>query len=151
MTQTDIAMWTLTLLVKFPHLSPGKLSITSTPTTLYNCIAWAAGEDDRWWWPQAGSYWPVTAPKEETLDAFIKAFKTLGYESCTDGVLETDFEKVVIYMLNGKPTHMARQLPSGAWTSKLGREVDIQHSVPEVINGPDYGTVKQFLRRKVAK
>ena len=43
---------------------------------------------------------------EETIDAFIMAFGTLGYQPCIDGSLEDGFEKVVIYTLNDKPTHM---------------------------------------------
>jgi len=38
---------------------------------LYNCIAFAAGETHRWWWPM-GAYWPEPAPRDETVDSFIR-------------------------------------------------------------------------------
>jgi hypothetical protein len=82
------------------------------------------------------------------LDAFIAAYTILGYEPCGDGLLEFGYEKVAIYLDGrGKPTHAARQLPSGTWTSKLGEGEDIEHTVPEAVMGDVYGTVGQFLRR----
>ena len=45
----------------FPGLAGTGYAVTSPPAVEYNCIGWAAGEDDRWWWPDpAGvSYWPA--------------------------------------------------------------------------------------------
>jgi hypothetical protein len=43
--------------------------------------------------------------------------------------------------------HAARQLPTGRWTSKLGKAVDIEHDTPEGVTGPVYGAVVKFLRR----
>ena len=86
-----------------------------------------------------------------TLAAFIAAFRTLGYELCSDGALEQGIEKIAIYTLNGKPTHAARQLPSGDWTSKLGKWVDIQHTTAESVSTfpkcSIYGKPAQFMRR----
>ena len=36
----------------FTHLND--YSITSPTEISYNCIAWAANEDTRWWWPAQG-------------------------------------------------------------------------------------------------
>jgi hypothetical protein len=96
--------------------------MTSPESVDYNCIAWAAGEDDRFWWPDllGIGYWPPGAVRRETLDAFVEAYGTLGYAVCADGILEEGFEKVALFTRAGKPTHAARQLRSGAWTSKLG-------------------------------
>ncbi|HMD98104.1 MAG TPA: hypothetical protein VKM93_12350 [Terriglobia bacterium] len=35
----------------FPNLNAGNHEITSAASRLYNCIAWAAGDTQRWWWP----------------------------------------------------------------------------------------------------
>ena len=35
----------------FPALVGTGYFVTSPATPEYNCIAWAAGETDRWWWP----------------------------------------------------------------------------------------------------
>ena len=58
-------------------------------------------------------------------------------------------EKVAIYLLNGMPTHAARQLSTGKWTSKLGLSIDIEHDSPDVLDGPEYGKASIFLKRKI--
>jgi hypothetical protein len=132
----------------FPNLRAGRFLLTSPATAKYNCIAWAAGETSKWWWPTPGVYyWPAGIPSEETLDAFVAAFATLGFSPSNDGALESGFEKVALYALAGRPTHMARQLASGKWTSKLGRDIDIEHETPIEVESPLYGTVARFLRR----
>ena len=116
---------------------------------MYNCIAFAAGKDDQWWWPFGyATYWPPNIPNEETLDAFIAAFSSLGYSPCSDGLLESGFEKVAIYTdPQGKPTHMAKQLDSSMWTSKCGAFEDIEHETLEALEGDEYGSVALFLKR----
>ncbi|HMR19802.1 MAG TPA: hypothetical protein PKA53_10935, partial [Sphingobacterium sp.] len=80
----------------------------------------------RWWWPK-GAYWPTDAPKEETIAAFVAAFQILGYQDCTDPNFEHGYEKIALYAKDGKPTHAARQLSNGMWSSKLGKYKDISH------------------------
>jgi hypothetical protein len=130
----------------FPSLAV-TFRVTSEETDRYNCIAWAAGDTSRWWWPLYPSYWPEMAPREATLDAFVAAFATLGSAGCADGDLEDGKEKVVIYLLQGAPTHMARQMVSGAWTSKLGDAWDIGHFLPTEVGGRIYGDAVQYLWR----
>ena len=132
----------------FPGLAQDGYRVTSPDTTRYNCIAWAASRDDRWWWPTVYAYWPPGAPVAVTLTAFEATFETLGYRRCDDGALEIRFEKITIFATPvGTPTHAARQLDSGKWTSKLGGDVDIQHANAEALNGTRYGQVVLFLRR----
>jgi hypothetical protein len=136
---------------KLKNLKGTQYSITSPRTRFYNCVAFAASETRRWWWPTVFSYWPENVPREETLQAFILAFRTLGYNPCEDGELESGFEKVAIYADEDKvPSHMARQLPSGVWISKCGRMEDIEHETLAALEGSKgegYGKVVQFLRR----
>jgi hypothetical protein len=125
---------------------------TSEATTEYNCIAWAAGEDDRWWWPVGPYYWPSTVPRVESIQAFTEAYGTLGYSVCQNGSAEPGLQKVAIYIdSRGIPTHAARQLMNGEWTSKLGREVDVRHDTPEaLLQRPElqrYGAVGIYLKR----
>lgn len=61
----------------FPNLKPGEYKITSPETAQYNCIAWAAGCSTDWWWPDEDSYWPPESPRQETMDAFLRAFPRL--------------------------------------------------------------------------
>jgi len=46
----------------------------------------------------------------------------------------------------GAPTHAARQLPSGRWSSKLGPMEDIEHELQDV-TGSVYGSVVLVLKR----
>jgi hypothetical protein len=131
----------------FASLAP-TFEVTSPESPAYNCIAWAAGETSRWWWPSPIDFWPPTAPREETLQAFVAAFATLGYRTCADGSLEADQEKLALYSSNGIALHMARQMPSGVWTSKLGQSWDIAHLSPNEVAGDLYGNEIQFLARQ---
>ncbi len=132
----------------FPRLAISGYKIMSAATVRYNCIAWAAARDDRFWWPDPDAFWPTDAPFEETLEAFEAAYATLGYTRCDNEALEPGFEKIVIYLdAVGAPTHAARQLPSGRWTSKLGSDVDIEHASPEALSGRAYGSPVLIMRR----
>lgn len=135
------------LLRTFPSLPPRTDIITSPPTRSYNCIAWAARDSERCWWPADGYYWPPDAPRATTIPAFIEAFRSLGYEVCATGDLEPGLEKVALYANQSTPTHAARQLPDGFWTSKLGELEDIRH-VLEQVEGDSYGHVVKFLSRE---
>src|SRR5205823_3917683 len=112
----------------------------ASETPAYNCIAWAVGRTDRPWWPAAGgdAYWPDGIPNEETVEAFVLAFATLGFEPCDRGDPEPGYEKIALYARDGKPTHAARQLPDGKWTSKLGKESVVTHNTPRGVEGPVY-------------
>jgi hypothetical protein len=137
----------------FPDLNQENCTETSPESRRYNCIAWAANNDGRWWWPDAFNvgYWPSNAPREETLEAFVRAFESLGYFQCADGSLEPGFEKIALYAKGAGekliPTHAARQLPNGRWTSKLGNCEDIEHSTVEALLGPSYGSPVCYLKR----
>ncbi len=133
----------------FPGLRELKYRITSPQDPSYNCIAWAAGETRRWWWPAREAYWPQGTPLRPALDTFVEAFRNLGYEQCDDGSLEAGWEKIAIYVRqDGSPTHAARQLPDGTWTSKLGKDVDISHATLESLSGAVYGTPAVIMRRR---
>ncbi len=131
----------------FPGLRNTPYDITSPQTPTYNCIAWAAGDSRRWWWPKTPYFWPEGIPFEETLDAFVRAYGTLGYVRCDTGDREAGVEKIAIYIsASGIPTHAARQLGTGMWTSKLGCEHDIAHTV-DGLAGRRYGRIGAFVCR----
>jgi hypothetical protein len=143
--------WDRTLL---PNLTDQNCAITSPASRTYNCIAWAASIDVLWWWPDPTYqyFWPPNVPREITIDAFIKSYGTLGYTVCADGDLEAEFEKIALYAKrmpwgDVEPTHAARQLPDGQWTSKLGPCEDVRHAEVTDVNGPAYGINVQFLKR----
>jgi hypothetical protein len=133
----------------FPGLTGSDYAITSPSSAEYNCIAWAFGRDDAWVWPDPfGAYfWPPSVPREVTITAFIAAFATLGYRSCDSRELDETLEKAAIYARDGRPTHAARQLRTGDWTSKLGSREDMTHSL-DALEGETYGVVTLVLSRQ---
>jgi len=128
------------------------LNKTSEASKSYNCIAWAAGDSARFWWP-IGGFWPSNVSRKLVIDSFIDAFATLGYMECGNGDLESGYEKVAIYEKNCVPKHAARQLPNANWTSKLGRNIDIEHTLEELDKiqyiSDRYGQVTRFMKRKI--
>jgi hypothetical protein len=134
---------------EFPKLNGNNHRVTSDSDFRYNCIAWAYGENRKCFWPTDGYHWPDNITRQGTIGAFIDLFSSIGYCLCDNQLFELGYEKVAIYVLNGEPTHAARQLPTGKWTSKLGEEVDIEHDSPEVLDGPLYGSASIFMKRKI--
>lgn len=138
--------------VDFPRLKGSDWQQTSEPDVKYNCIAFAVGRTDVVWWPDDypdpdSDYWPQDVLREETIEAFIELYKSMGFEECTDGSFESEYEKIVIYAIGDEPTHAARQLENGHWSSKLGVGDDIRHDAPEALSGPCYGEPARFMRR----
>jgi hypothetical protein len=132
---------------RYPRLTPNNHRVTSPATRLYNCLAWAVGENFRWWEP--GRFWPCPLPGTAfTIDDLVAALRTVGYDPCADGTLEPGFEKAALFGDGyDDPTHVARQLANGRWTSKLGDCEDIEHDTVDDVGGGLYGTVYQFMRR----
>lgn len=133
----------------FPKLLNAGYSITSPESVEYNCIAWAVGDTEAWWWPdpQHQYFWPPEIPRIEKPEAFVRAYEMLGYSVCNNAAYEEGYEKIAIYIdTNGKPTHTARQLDSGLWTSKLGSAEDIEHALDGLV-GSTYGTIAIILKR----
>jgi len=136
----------------FPGLRGVLYEITSPAEPDYNCIAWAAGDNSRWWEPDGfGLYfWPESAPRAYTLEAYVRAFTVLGFERCEDPAVEEWWEKVAIFATEqALPTHAARQLPDGTWTSKLGKLEDINHQDVDHVSGTNYGRPVVFVRRRI--
>lgn len=135
----------------FPRLTATNHRDTSPQDRRYNCVAWAAEDTAHWWQP--GVYWlpPDWPVNDYGLGALERAFLALGYEDCEmNWSLEPGYLKVALYASGGFVyTHAARQLPTGKWTSKLGKSVDIEHDTPDVIAGGLYGEVMQIMRRAV--
>jgi hypothetical protein len=133
----------------FPRLARAGYEITSPQDDSYNCIAWAAGETARWWWPTDQAYWPPGLAARPTVEAFVEAFRRMGYERCDDASLEAGWEKIAIYAREGNtPTHAARQLLDGKWTSKLGKDVDIKHADLDALRSKLYGDPVVIMRRR---
>ena len=135
--------------VSFPHAEDEGCDETSPKTRVYNCIAHAAGDSKRFWWPHPDAYWPKDIPLKTTVYAFLKLYRSLGYETCDDAKLEVGNEKVAIYALNYVVQHAALQLQNGHWTSKIGANIDVEHDTLKALDGPLYGSPVKFLKRPI--
>lgn len=83
------------------------------------------------------------------VSAVEAVFRLLGYEPCDDGSLEAGVEKIAIYGdALGMALHVARQIQSGRWTSKMGDLADIEHDEPEDVESALYGTVRRYMARQ---
>ena len=137
----------------FPGLAKGDYRITSPADPDYNCLAWAMAGAGKWWWPGPDvekEYWPPGILRETTLDAFRAALALHGYVECAGEEAEEGFEKVAVFAEGqGKPTHAARQLLTGRWTSKLGRMEDIEHALRD-LEGAIYGAVTLIMKRPMS-
>jgi hypothetical protein len=136
---------------RFPKLASTTHRITSPSDPKCNCIAWAAGDTGRWWEldEEENDYWPPDAPRDYSVDAYIRVFESVGFERCDSRDLEPGFDKVAVFADATGPTHAAKQLSNGNWSSKLGALEDIEH-VLEALVGDDcdeYGQVVQILKR----
>jgi hypothetical protein len=132
----------------FPNLLEEGYDVKSKRTASYDCIAWAVHDESVRWDPAPGYYWPRRLPRNYTDEAVVTVFESLGFERCPAGDLEEGFEKLAIYSKSGEFLHVARQLPGGNWTSKLGIREDIEHQTLFALEGADCGEVSCFLKKR---
>jgi len=135
-----------------PVLKRISYRIVLPETQQYNCIAWAAGDQTRWWHPfrRAHCYWPL-ADDSHSMTNYLAAFGTVGYRICEyDPSCETGIEKIALYAWPGADgcSHAARQLPSGVWTSKCNDMPGVAHLLPSDLEGRQgYGRVVAYMSR----
>ena len=143
------------LTLRLPGLERSGFRDTSDHTDEYNCVAWALHETDRWWShiDLLGHYWPSSLERGASIAAYLSLFASEGFERCDDGDLVDGSEKIALFADGDEFTHVARQLPSGRWTSKLGRDCDIEHelealvAVRSLMSSYRYGEVVAFMQR----
>ena len=128
------------------------LVVTSLATGNYNCIAWALQDTSHFYWtgPEEFFYWDSDLPRDETIDSFVQLFTKYGYEICENALKEKGFTKIALFTKDDIPTHTARQLPNGLWTSKLGILEDVRHTLFAISDGL-YGSVALVLKKKIVR
>jgi hypothetical protein len=138
---------------QFPKMRKQGYRITSVGTPDYNCFAWAVGIISQWWSPEVedGYHWPTDVPRKLEVKTFLRLYElTGGYLPCISREFERGFEKIALYANDvGQPTHAAKQMESGKWSSKLGDWEDVEHATLEALEGDFYGKVAQILKRPV--
>ena len=132
------------LYAQFPKLSSAEHRITSGPSDAYNCVAWVVRDTERWWEP--GFFWPYGAPDptdDEDLACYVALFRRMGFEVCDSPALEHGSLKIALYTDDGGFHHVAKQLPSGRWSSKAGLLHDLRHDELDALTGS--GILKHAL------
>lgn len=139
----------------FPKLTELGYELKSDPDDRYNCIAWAVGENNRWWEPCDGRYWPGRHPGDPpdySVASLAAACAAVGFIECSgdvqrDAVPEPGIQKIALFAQHGEYLHVARQLRHGDWTSKLGPDDDIRHPSLDALAGGIYGNVVKIMKR----
>ena len=147
----DTSSWVKSLAEAFPRLSREGYEIVGESSNRYNCIAYAAGDADRWWDHRGRRYWPDYATRSDSIESLIEAFAGLGFQQCQDGSLESGYEKVALYEEQGVWKHAALQTPNGRWRSKMGQGPVIEHLSPESLSDGMYGNPTIYMRRSASE
>jgi hypothetical protein len=139
----------------FPNFPRRGFCKTSEATSEYNNFAWAAGDDTQIWAPlNLGSfYWPDNVVKGNTLREFTQLYRSIGYRDTRldDTEYEQNVEKIALYInTQGKVLHVARQLSSEKWTSKILGHEDISHKAYNFLeyDTHSFGRVAKIMRRE---
>ncbi len=141
----------------FPNLKATNQTITSDIDVNYNCVAWAIEDKLRWWEPFGviipasfpPYHWPDNLPHNNLLQTYVSFFEAHGFQVTDDPKLENGVEKLALYERDNQFQHVARQLPNGRWTSKIGPQEDIEHELDDLKNDIpySYGKASIFMKR----
>jgi hypothetical protein len=132
----------------FPGLVGSDYSKTSEVDPQYNCFAFAVHDTRQYWQKIAvrGYYWPLE--RDDRIQDWVRALELNNFKETDNWDLEAGFEKGSIYVLDGSPEHVARQLEDGKWVSKIGSYEDIMHASLEALKGGEYGEPRIVMKRK---
>jgi hypothetical protein len=131
----------------FPRLGE-EFEVLAPASVMYNCIGWSLGNTGAWVWPTDGQQ-PAYLPNFDALYRYYGFRRVKGLEFRR----WPGHDKVVLYAVRKsdgsiQPTHAARQMPDGSWSSKLGSLPLIRHLHPNDIAGPSYGVPYVIYVRK---
>lgn len=93
-------------------------------------------------WYEPEFFWPpgVSEPSPDAdadLDCYLELFRTWGFENCNSLGPEDGYLKIAIFATDQEFNHVAKQLPSGRWSSKGGVLHDFRHGTLDALgNSP---------------
>jgi hypothetical protein len=133
-----------------PHLQSSDHAITSAPDDEFNCVAWLERDFKHFWAPKY--HWPdLPRPSnDEDLECFLTLFRRWGYQDCDGPEYEPGWLKIAIYAEDGRFYHVAKQLRTGAWSSKVGVGHDLRHVSLDALNDSvffNYTRASLFMKR----
>lgn len=134
----------------WPNLNSTNYELKSNSTDNYNCVAWA----------NHINYEPVDLSLDNNGEplvypdlsclTYIEYFENQGFELCESSEWEEGFEKIALYERDDETfEHVARQVSTNIWTSKLGEWEDIEHTTLESLQSSHfYGIPAWYMRRR---
>src|SRR5262245_4584007 len=137
----------------FPGLKNSGFEVTSDKSDRPNCIGWVLNSN-LYFDPVIGGsiggyYWPDGIRKDDTVTAWSELFSLHGFRDCPTADLDVETEKIGIYVgADGNATHVAKQLNTGEWTSKVGKAEDIRHGTLDALVGKEFGTIDKIMSRQ---
>jgi hypothetical protein len=135
-------------LEQFPNSFIEPFTITSHETPQYNCVAWALNDTENWWEADEDYRWLDTIDFDNTLATMQRFFQYFGFEPIDTPNFKNGIEKIALFSDDGMDcTHVAKQLSTHIWTSKLGVSHDITHTL-SALEGGIYGNVVMILQKK---
>lgn len=137
----------------WPKLVKNSFRKTSHFSIDYNCVSWAVGIVSKRIDSGGQSYeWPNDLPRDHTINSYVKLYQKYGFEKCDNGNLESSLEKIALFEDEyGFFKHVALQLSSGLWTSKMGDLEDIEHKTSDAVDGWFYGKVSIYMSRQIKR
>jgi hypothetical protein len=131
----------------FPSLI-GKEYELSDENFDYNCLAYALGDEKRWWEPPNGfeKYWPDGFNADTTVATAESIIRVSGFIVELQPSATPKTHAVAIYAQGNDWTHFAK-FSEGKWSSKLGEGHDVQDIQLQDLEGLIYGKVLKILAR----
>ena len=131
----------------WPCLGEGA-TVDSECDSSYNCVGWAMHDKNLWDpLPSRIHIWPNGVSRDGRLGSYVAMFQHEGFEHCAKDAPRDGYEHIAIYVdRNAEFMHVARELPNGRWTSKLGGLNDITHDLDDLV-GTYYGNPTVYMRR----
>lgn len=140
----------------FPKLNDQNHKRISKATARYNCLAFACGDERKWWEPKPGGryHWPAHIPPSTSLTTVVRIFTSNGYTETDNRQVEAGYLKAAIYVeLDDIEIYSHVALSDGnVWKSKLGKGQDIEHDSLDLLEGQnqdEYGIVAVILRKPI--
>jgi hypothetical protein len=91
------------------------------------------------------AYWPDGLPKNNSINAFIRAAETQGFVLCSEAEWEqSTAEKIVLYHNGDDFKHAARYTSGNQLMSKLGQWSDVEHA-RNAADCADYGGGRKYM------
>lgn len=129
----------------FPLLKVDNYCVTGPATGTYNCIAWSVGNTSSWVWDDVDAAGNKNGTVEYSdFDAFYAARGLTPVANATPSN-----PVIALYGTASGPTHAALNTGAacGSFESKLGANVRIAHSAPDLEGGSTYGDLNRYYVR----